>query len=51
MKISNESIEEFLRFSLKYQDHSYEEQQRYEIAAALEPTKTIKTKDKNFLEV
>lgn len=55
MKTSNErnAIEEFLRSSmLKYEaDYSYQEECRYEIAAALEPVKKNKSKEKYFLEV
>ena len=52
MTISYESIEEFLRSSVKYsaeKDYSYQEQLRYEVAAATEPKKQYKKKD--FLEV
>ena len=53
MKTSYErAIEEFLRSSVadtaEKEDYSYEEQLRYEVAAALEPKKRYK---KNFLEV
>lgn len=55
MKTSYErAIEDFLRSSIAYQaaekDFIYEEQLRYEIAAALEPSKKM-NKKKRFLEV
>lgn len=50
------SIEEFLRSSIadtaEKEDYSYEEQLRYEVAAALEPNKKpYFYKKKRFLEV
>ena len=50
------SIEEFLRSSMagtaEKEDYSYEEQLRYEVAAALEPSKQYYNyKKKDFLEV
>ncbi len=56
MKPSYErSIEEFLRSSMadtaEKEDYSYEEQLRYEVAAALEPDKKYYCKRKRFLEV
>ncbi len=46
------SIEEFLRSSMAdtVDDYSYEEQLRYEVAAALEPKKQD-TRKQRFLEV
>lgn len=55
MKPSYErSIKEFLRSSMAENtadDYSYEEQLRYEVAAALEPDKKYYYKRKRFLEV
>lgn len=55
MKTSNKSIiEDFLRSSVKYnaeKDYSYWEEQRYLVAAALEPERKIRNKSKDFLEV